>query len=72
MFQSLAYRMIGAAAIITWGGFACCVMFGTLKLLGQLRVTEEEERKGKLFQKLTSCAHPSGSVSKLLINSRYT
>ncbi|GFG33933.1 hypothetical protein Cfor_07493 [Coptotermes formosanus] len=40
------YRMIGAAAIITWGGFACCVMFGTLKLLGQLRVTEEEERKG--------------------------
>jgi ammonia channel protein AmtB len=54
MFQSLAYRMIGAAAIITWGAFACCVMFGTLKFFGQFRVSEEEERKGKLFQKLTS------------------
>lgn len=41
--------MAGAAAIIAWGGLACCVMFGTLKLLGQLRVSEEEERKGKLF-----------------------
>jgi len=49
MFQNFAYRMAGAAAIIAWGGLACCVMFGTLKLLGQLRVSEEEERKGKLF-----------------------
>jgi hypothetical protein len=39
--------MTGAAAIIVWGGSACCVMFGTLKFFGQLRVSEEEERKGK-------------------------
>jgi ammonia channel protein AmtB len=49
MFQIFAYRMVGAAAIIAWGGSACCVMFGALKLFGQLRVSEEEERKGKLF-----------------------
>ena len=55
MFQIFAYRMIGAAAIIVWGGFACCVMFGTLKLFGQLRVSEEEERKGKLFFKYVPC-----------------
>jgi Ammonia permease len=41
--------MIGAVAIIVWGGFACCVMFGTLKFFGYLRVSEEEERKGNLF-----------------------
>jgi ammonia channel protein AmtB len=52
MFQILAHRMIGAAAIIAWGGFACCVMFGALKYLGKLRVSEEEERKGHVFLSL--------------------
>jgi ammonia channel protein AmtB len=51
MFQILAYRMVGAAAIIAWGGLASCIMFGTLKHLGKLRVSEEEERKGKVFLK---------------------
>jgi hypothetical protein len=47
--------MIGAAAIIVWGGSACCVMFGTLKFFGQLRVSEEEERKGKLIFMFVPC-----------------
>jgi ammonia channel protein AmtB len=41
--------MAGACAIIVWGGSVSCVMFGTLKLLGKLRVSEEEERKGKII-----------------------
>jgi ammonia channel protein AmtB len=47
--------MLGAAAIIVWGGIACCFMFGTLKLFGQLRVSEEEERKGKLLFMYVPC-----------------
>jgi ammonia channel protein AmtB len=43
--------MVGAAAIIIWGGFASCVMFGTLKFLGKLRVTEEDEKRGEVFLK---------------------
>ncbi|XP_023714903.1 putative ammonium transporter 1 isoform X4 [Cryptotermes secundus] len=42
----LAYEMVGACAIISWGWAASCVMFGTLKLLGKLRVSEEDEQKG--------------------------
>jgi ammonia channel protein AmtB len=46
--------MVGAVAIIAWGGCASCVMFGALKCLGKLRVSEEEERKGKVFLRLQS------------------
>ncbi|XP_069694962.1 putative ammonium transporter 1 isoform X2 [Periplaneta americana] len=42
----LAHRMIGAAAIIVWGSAGSCIMFGTLKALGKLRVSEEDERRG--------------------------
>ncbi|KAJ4445499.1 hypothetical protein ANN_12179 [Periplaneta americana] len=42
----LAYNLIGAVAIIGWGVVTSCIMFGTLQLLGKLRVTEEEERVG--------------------------
>lgn len=42
----LAHEMAGACAIIVWGVSASCVMFGTLKFLGKLRVSEQEERKG--------------------------
>lgn len=52
MFQILWHRIIGAAAIIVWGGFASCVMFGTLKYLGKLRVSEEDERRGKDIYKI--------------------
>ena len=55
MFQIFAYRMVGAATFIVWGGITCCVMFGTLKLFRQLRVSEEEERKGKLFFMYVPC-----------------
>jgi hypothetical protein len=47
-FQILVYRLVGAAAIIVWGGLASCVMFGVLKWMGRLRVSEEEERQGEL------------------------
>jgi hypothetical protein len=43
--------MAGACAIIVWGVSASCVMFGTLKFLGKLRVSEQEERKGKIISK---------------------
>lgn len=42
----LAHRLIGAVTIIAWGSAASCIMFGALKCLGKLRVTEEEEIKG--------------------------
>jgi ammonia channel protein AmtB len=46
--------MAGACAIIIWGGAASCIMFGTLKLLGKLRVSEEDERKGTVISKPNS------------------
>ncbi|XP_021933574.1 putative ammonium transporter 1 isoform X1 [Zootermopsis nevadensis] len=57
----LWHRIIGAAAIIVWGGFASCVMFGTLKYLGKLRVSEEDERRGlDLAMHNEPGYHPSG------------
>jgi ammonia channel protein AmtB len=41
--------MIGACAIIIWGAATSSAMFGTLKLIGKLRVSEVEERKGKII-----------------------
>jgi ammonia channel protein AmtB len=51
MYQFLAYEMVGACAIIFWGGLASCIMFGALRWLGKLRVSEEDERKGKTISK---------------------
>ncbi|PSN38279.1 putative ammonium transporter 1 [Blattella germanica] len=42
----MAYRMIGAAAIIAWGTAFSVIMFGSLKFVGKLRVSEEDELKG--------------------------
>ncbi|KAJ9592288.1 hypothetical protein L9F63_001184, partial [Diploptera punctata] len=42
----LANRMIGAVTIIVWGSAASCIMFGVLKFMGKLRVSEEQEIKG--------------------------
>ena len=39
--------MIGAIAIIAWGTVASCILFGILKLCGKLRVSEEDELRGK-------------------------
>jgi ammonia channel protein AmtB len=47
-YQFVAYEMVGACAIILWGGSASCLLFGSLKLLGKLRVSEEDEQKGKV------------------------
>lgn len=48
-YQFLAHEMIGACAIIIWGAATSSAMFGTLKLIGKLRVSEVEERKGKII-----------------------
>jgi ammonia channel protein AmtB len=54
MYQFLAYEMVGACAITLWGWAASCIMFGTLKLLGKLRVSEEDEQKGTVISKPNS------------------
>jgi ammonia channel protein AmtB len=54
MYQFLAYEMVGACAIMLWGGAASCIMFGTLKLLGKLRVSEEDGEEGIVISKPNS------------------
>ncbi len=39
-------QLIGVIACIAWVGVTSAVMFGTLKAMGQLRVTEQEEVEG--------------------------
>lgn len=49
ILQSLWNNVIGAAAILVWSGTCSVVLFGVLRTLGLLRVSEEEELQGQIF-----------------------
>nr|XP_045598271.1 putative ammonium transporter 1 [Procambarus clarkii] len=44
--EVLAWNIVGALAIVAWSGGLCLVMFGSLRLLGVLRVPPEMEIAG--------------------------
>jgi Amt family ammonium transporter len=45
-FDLLGTQVIGILGVIAWVGVASAVLFGILKAVGQLRVSEEEEVAG--------------------------
>jgi ammonium transporter, Amt family len=45
-FELLGYQIVGVLAIALWVGAAAAVLFGVLKALGMLRVSQEEELEG--------------------------
>jgi len=44
--ELLIAQVIGIVGVIAWVGIASAILFGTLKAVGQLRVSEEEEIEG--------------------------
>ena len=44
--QKLAWQLAGLAAIVAWTGVLSLFMFGLMRLMGILRVSEDMERKG--------------------------
>merc|ERR1711988_635258 len=56
--MNLAWNLVGALAIIAWSGGLSLVMFGALKFMGVLRVSEEIERKGMDVIKHGEPAYP--------------
>ncbi|XP_076450086.1 putative ammonium transporter 1 [Babylonia areolata] len=54
----LAWQLCGLAAIIAWTGLLSLAMFGSLRLFGLLRVSEEMERKGLDIPKHGEPAYP--------------
>jgi ammonium transporter, Amt family len=45
-FELLTTQVIGILGVVAWVGVAAAVLFGTLKAMGQLRVSEQEEVEG--------------------------
>ncbi|CAK8687801.1 unnamed protein product [Clavelina lepadiformis] len=45
-FQNFGWNLLGALAIMAWTGTISTILFGTMKLLGILRVSEEVEKRG--------------------------
>ncbi|KAK4291048.1 hypothetical protein Pmani_036096 [Petrolisthes manimaculis] len=57
----LAWNIAGALAIMAWAGGLCIIMFGTLRLVGWLRVPIEMEIQGMDILKHGEPAYPAGS-----------
>ncbi|KAK3756579.1 hypothetical protein RRG08_045094 [Elysia crispata] len=54
----LGWQIIGLVSIIAWTAVLCTIMFGSLRLLGIFRVSEEIERKGLDIPKHGEPAYP--------------
>ncbi|XP_069178769.1 putative ammonium transporter 1 [Procambarus clarkii] len=57
--EVLAWNIVGALAIVAWSGGLCLVMFGSLRLLGVLRVPPEMEIAGMDILKHGEPAYPA-------------
>ncbi|XP_078492621.1 ammonium transporter 2 [Ciona intestinalis] len=57
-FQGFGWNLLGAVAIIVWTGVISILLFGSMRLLGVLRVSEEVELKGLDILKHGEPAYP--------------
>ncbi|XP_069195389.1 putative ammonium transporter 1 [Procambarus clarkii] len=57
--EVLAWNIVGALAIVAWSGGLCLLMFGSLRLLGLLRVPPEMEIAGMDILKHGEPAYPA-------------
>uniref|UniRef100_A0A0N7Z8Z4 Ammonium transporter n=1 Tax=Rhodnius neglectus TaxID=72488 RepID=A0A0N7Z8Z4_9HEMI len=57
----LLHNAIGVFAIICWSAVTSIILFGSLKLLGLLRISEEEELKGLDISKHGETSYPSSA-----------
>ena len=59
--QNFGWNLLGAVTIIAWTGCTCTILFGTMKLIGLLRVSEEVEIAGMDKIRHGEPAYPVGS-----------
>ncbi|KAK3861884.1 hypothetical protein Pcinc_032195 [Petrolisthes cinctipes] len=59
--EVLAWNVAGALAIMAWAGGLCVIMFGSLRLVGWLRVPIDMEIQGMDILKHGEPAYPAGS-----------
>jgi len=63
-FQNFGWNLTGAVCIIAWTAANCIIMFGSMKVFGVLRVSEEVEIAGMDRLKHGEPAYPLGSYEE--------
>jgi len=62
--ELLLAQLIGIVGVIAWVGIASAILFGTLKAMGQLRVSEEEEIEGLDVHEHGVAGYPEAVTSR--------